>query len=46
MILNCAVVLLLCVLASLVVIEVIKRVTGMSDLNSESLRQYIIRRDI
>ena len=42
LILNCAVILLLCMFVSLLIVEIIKRVSGLSEVDEEGFGNYII----
>lgn len=42
LILNCCAILLLCVFVSLLIVEMIKRVSGLSEVDEEGVRGYML----
>lgn len=46
LILNSSVILLMCIFASMVIIELIKRISGLSDAGEENIHAYVIRNNL
>lgn len=46
LILNCAVILLLCIFASLVLIEIVKRISSLPENRETNVRQYLIQQNL